>query len=94
LKYLYGDRCYYCTRKFGQNLVRTLDHLRPLSRGGTHHLWNLVLSCPKCNNAKSDRTWFEYFLTEEYHRRLNNGLRAIPEKPPRPKIEVIASLEF
>lgn len=97
LAQLYGNRCFYCTRPFGHKLSRkierTIDHLMPLSRGGTHHIWNLVLSCSKCNNAKSDRTWFEYFQTDEYHRRLSSGFKEIPEKPPKPKIETIITLE-
>lgn len=32
----------------------TIDHVRPISRGGTNHLLNLVGACGPCNSAKSD----------------------------------------
>ena len=36
----------------------TLEHIIPLSRGGTHDLSNLALACFACNNARaSDLDW-------------------------------------
>lgn len=32
-----------------------LDHIRPLSRGGTNELSNLRLLCPRCNTSKGGR---------------------------------------
>lgn len=32
-----------------------LDHIIPLSRGGTHEMANVQVSCPACNLAKGDR---------------------------------------
>lgn len=32
----------------------TLDHYIPVSRGGSHQVTNLVLSCLKCNQGKKD----------------------------------------
>jgi len=34
----------------------TLDHVIPLSHGGTNHWMNLVGSCHSCNN-KRNRVW-------------------------------------
>ena len=49
-----GARCRYCGRR--QKLRElTIDHVIPLSRGGTHAIENLVLSCAACNGAKADR---------------------------------------
>ncbi|MFB9714034.1 HNH endonuclease [Arthrobacter methylotrophus] len=32
----------------------TIDHVRPISRGGTSHPLNLVGACDPCNSAKAD----------------------------------------
>ncbi|HYE93485.1 MAG TPA: HNH endonuclease [Terriglobales bacterium] len=39
----------------------TLDHIVPVSRGGTNAEANLVLACAPCNNAKADNSaaWYE-----------------------------------
>jgi 5-methylcytosine-specific restriction endonuclease McrA len=41
-----------------------IDHLRPISRGGSHRVSNLVLSCVKCNRRKSNQL-VEEFLTHD-----------------------------
>lgn len=32
----------------------TLEHVTPQSKGGTHDMENLKLSCPKCNSARGN----------------------------------------
>lgn len=93
---MYGDKCFYCTRSFmgDRRRLRTIDHLKPLSRGGTNELSNLVLACSKCNGTKGDMTWWEYFHTETYHTRRANGTKDTPERPPRSTVEFIRSLRF
>lgn len=44
-------RCHYCGRK----RVLTLDHVIPVSKGGTHTEANIVPACRSCNSAKGDR---------------------------------------
>jgi 5-methylcytosine-specific restriction endonuclease McrA len=41
------------TRRKGPGRMH-LDHVVPWSQGGTHSVENLVVSCAKCNLAKSD----------------------------------------
>ena len=43
--------CYYCRRKFKPNEL-TMDHLIPLSRGGSSTKENIVPCCKECNNRK------------------------------------------
>lgn len=50
--------CTYC----GALDARTLDHVLPRSRGGSHALSNLVRACRSCNSRKCNRTPAE-FLT-------------------------------
>ncbi|MFC5928329.1 HNH endonuclease [Cryobacterium melibiosiphilum] len=44
-------RCCYCGKS-----ANTIDHVLPRSRGGRDTWENLVASCLRCNNTKSDHT--------------------------------------
>lgn len=58
--------CIYCRRplyydhpehgRLPDQKYATLDHLVPISKGGTDDDLNLVLACSACNVAKGDRT--------------------------------------
>jgi len=51
----YEFRCGYCgvhESEIGSELE--IDHFRPLSKGGTDDLDNLVYACPACNRIKGD----------------------------------------
>ena len=52
--------CIYCLIPIqpGQD---SLDHLVPVSRGGTNEYENLSIACRKCNSKKRTRTHDEYF---------------------------------
>lgn len=57
-----GGRCEYCDRKVSRNRsdwrkVATIDHVTPLSRGGTHTFDNVVLACMECNTKKATTQW-------------------------------------
>ena len=47
------NRCQYCGRP-GRDL--TLDHILPLSRGGTDDWHNVVTACRECNRRKGSLT--------------------------------------
>jgi 5-methylcytosine-specific restriction endonuclease McrA len=58
------NQCYYCGRQMNGRpgdhrnpAGATLDHLTPLSRGGTDDETNLVASCWRCNQQKGDQIW-------------------------------------
>jgi hypothetical protein len=44
-----ADRCHYCADVL---IARQVDHVRPLSRGGTNDRGNLVAACISCNSQK------------------------------------------
>jgi len=50
--------------KRGRRGAWEVDHSRPISRGGTDYLRNLVPACIECNRSKGDLTSreFESFL--------------------------------
>jgi hypothetical protein len=47
-------RCAYCTCKL-DDYTGTLDHVIPISQGGSSTPRNLVAACKGCNGAKRDR---------------------------------------
>ena len=47
-----GHACVYC----GAREDLTVDHVLPLSRGGTNDLYNLVTACRPCNSSKNAKT--------------------------------------
>lgn len=50
----YGNKCVYCGAPSEE-----VDHVVPVSKGGTNEFSNLVASCRTCNRVKSDRTLAE-----------------------------------
>lgn len=42
-------RCFYCSAKLG---TYHIDHVTPLSKGGSNGSENLVIACPTCNMRK------------------------------------------
>lgn len=49
IKAHYGNRCVYCDRTSPR---LTMDHIIPLSKGGTHTASNVVPACSTCNSQK------------------------------------------
>jgi len=50
--------CVYCNCEL-QWESSTVDHVVPLSKGGTHDLENLVLACELCNSRKGSKLLVE-----------------------------------
>lgn len=47
----WGDRCWLCP----DGVFETVDHVKPLSKGGPHMLANLRPACKSCNSSKGNR---------------------------------------
>ena len=57
------SKCYYCHAKFEKNNgkdVYHIDHVIPLSRGGSNDISNIVCACPNCNRRKHDKLPHEW----------------------------------
>ena len=50
-----GNLC-LCCGKFGHSVKLTIDHIWPLSKGGTWNINNLQLLCAQCNTEKGAKT--------------------------------------
>jgi 5-methylcytosine-specific restriction endonuclease McrA len=51
------NTCYWCSKKLEKYEV---DHIIPLTRGGTNDPSNLVIACPWCNNSKHNKLPHEW----------------------------------
>lgn len=47
--------CQYCAKKLSEKKL-TVDHVVPLSKGGTHEWTNVVAACESCNNKKGAKS--------------------------------------
>lgn len=70
--------CAYCGSRFAAHLFE-IDHMDPVSRGGSNDVHNLQVLCRRCNGRKSEQTDAEF-------RRRFRGLvpprRLTPPSPP------------
>jgi len=53
-----GKRCYWCGVPIKGKWH--FDHVMPLSKGGAHENYNIVVACPKCNMEKRAQHPNEY----------------------------------
>jgi 5-methylcytosine-specific restriction endonuclease McrA len=83
-----GRRCVYCASPLDA-AGATLDHVIPVSRGGSHAPGNLVIACHRCNQLKGDALPLEFFSRHPWaganfmryaravHRALKRGARRV-----------------
>lgn len=65
-------RCAHCGKKIevGKDATFSLDHVIPLSKGGTNDITNLVGLCDECNKNKGDEivdidSWYKFIQPKE-----------------------------
>jgi 5-methylcytosine-specific restriction endonuclease McrA len=61
LKREYGGLCPYCNLPIAKGHI---DHIMPVSKGGTNDGGNLVWVCEKCNHQKRDMTLLQFMLSQ------------------------------
>ncbi len=57
-----NGRCVYCLVEIAENSF-VIDHLVPMSKGGTNARHNLAASCGPCNQRKADTDAVEFLLS-------------------------------
>lgn len=56
--------CQYCLKKGG---LLEVDHVTPISKGGSNRLSNLTTACRRCNRQKKDKTVKEFIAWRRRH---------------------------
>jgi 5-methylcytosine-specific restriction endonuclease McrA len=62
--------CAYCGREFCKNVWREIDHIIPVSKGGSNTAENMTVCCQNCNARKQG------FSLDEYRERLEKKVKA------------------
>lgn len=67
LLHYFNAHCFYCNKSLtGIKRETHVDHFIPWSFVQSDNIWNLVLSCNRCNSSKSDklpeRSYLEYII--------------------------------
>lgn len=57
------DACVYCGSQHGN----TVEHLVPVSKGGTNATWNLYVACKRCNSSKGARQFLEWYRRQTFY---------------------------
>lgn len=60
-KSMFGNRCVYCGVPESADTPMTMDHVKPISKGGAHILSNLRPACRACNGRKHNK-WSEEWV--------------------------------
>ena len=67
-----GGCCAYCDMSLDDKQYH-IDHVIPLSVGGSNLITNLVISCPKCNLTAGSLVFTDFMAKREYLRKVKNG---------------------
>ena len=59
---LFGSQCAYCGGAYEE-----MDHIIPLSKGGSDNPGNLVPACRRCNATKKTKEWKEWYREREFY---------------------------
>ncbi len=61
--------CQFCGRK-APDVLLVVDHMEPVSKGGTNHILNLITACRDCNLGKSDRRLADHTVLDKQRQQL------------------------
>ena len=62
----FDGKCVYCNAtEEDTGLSHHVDHVIATSKGGRHHISNLVVACDPCNRQKGNRTFLEFYKTKK-----------------------------
>lgn len=62
--------CQYCGRS-APEVVLEIDHIKPVSKGGTNDIMNLVTACKDCNIGKTNRQLSDHSTVQIQKRQLD-----------------------
>lgn len=64
-------RCQYCGA-VAPDVILEVDHIKPVSKGGTNDILNLVTACRDCNRGKRDKVLSDRSTVEIQRQRLED----------------------
>lgn len=67
-----GFKCQYCGAS-APDVLLEVDHIIPVSRGGTNDILNLITSCHACNSGKSNRELSDKSVVQVQKRQLEEA---------------------
>ena len=70
IKYSFGGLCAYCRCQ----RAKTLDHIKPRSKGGSNLRSNLVPACVECNHSKGSENWLTWYQRQEFYNSIAQEL--------------------
>ena len=63
--------CQYCGSS-APDVILEVDHIKPVSKGGTDDLLNLITSCRNCNHGKRDKALSDSSTVQVQKRQLDD----------------------
>lgn len=63
----FNNACAYCNNPYGL----TVDHVIPLSKGGTNAKCNIVPACQSCNSSKNSKDMIEWYKQQSFFSKAN-----------------------
>ena len=63
--------CQYCGRK-SPDVLLVIDHIKPVSKGGTNDILNFITSCRDCNAGKSNRQLADTTILDKQRQQLED----------------------
>jgi hypothetical protein len=62
--------CHYCGEK-APKVILVIDHIKPVSKGGTNDILNLITACQDCNSGKSNKELSDNTVVQKQWNQLN-----------------------
>lgn len=90
-------KCQYCGA-IAPDVFLEIDHIKPIAKGGTNEITNLIVSCQDCNSGKGMRELSDKSVLNKQHKQLEelsdrrNQLKMMVEW--REEIENISAVEL
>ena len=63
----FDHACAYCGKPDHRADELELEHVIPISRGGDHHLSNIVPACHRCNQSKGRRNAIDWYQHQPFY---------------------------
>ena len=73
-----GFRCVYCPADLSDRANREVDHIVPISRGGSNDVSNIQMLCKSCNRTKRAQLPEEFLAKEEEKQNGRHRINASP----------------